>query len=143
VLALLVVVAVATSGGGDEDGGGGQAATAPGAKPVTLRPVPVGGRASGGASGRITRDASGHLVLHLTGLPGRRSGVWLFDSIIDSRPIGTIEGSEGRVVLPPADKLRRFRYIDVSREDDDNPNHSGRSVLRVADGVPALNAGDR
>ena len=26
---------------------------------------------------------------------------------------------------------RSPRYIDVSREDDDNPNHSGRSVLRV------------
>ena len=131
VLVLLVVIAAATSGGGDGDGDGGQAATAPGAKPVTLMPVPVGGRAGGGAAGRITRDGGGRLVLHVTGLEGRRSGVWLFDSIIDSRPVGTIDGAEGQVVLPPPDQLRRFRYIDVSREDDDNPNHSGRSVLRV------------
>ena len=132
VLVLLVVVALATSGGGDGDDDGGQPATAPGAKPVTLMPVPVAGGTGGRAAGRITRDGRGRLVLDVTGLEGGRSGVWLFDSIIDSRRIGTIDGSDGQVVLPPPDQLRRFRYVDVSREDDDNPNHSGRSVLRVA-----------
>jgi hypothetical protein len=134
LLLVLVVIAAATSGGGGGESDGGQTATAPGgggAKQVTLTPVPVAGQASGEAAGRITRDGRGRLVLHVSGLEGRRSGVWLFDSIIDSRPIGTIDGAEGQVVLPPPDQLRRFRYIDVSREDDDNPNHSGRSVLRV------------
>jgi hypothetical protein len=124
VVVLLVVVAAATSG----DDEAGAPAMPPGAHRVALMRVLVGGR----AAGQVVRDAGGRLSVRATGLPGRRSGVWLFDSVIDARLVGTIEGSAGQVELPPRGQLLRFRYIDVSREDDDNANHSGRSVLRVA-----------
>lgn len=124
VVVLLVVVAAATSG----DDETGAPAMPPGAHRVALMRVLVGGR----AAGQVVRDARGRLSVRATGLPGRRSGVWLFDSVIDARLVGTIEGSAGQVELPPRAQLLRFRYVDISREDDDNANHSGRSVLRVA-----------
>jgi hypothetical protein len=124
VVVLLVVVAAATSG----DDEASAPAMPPGAQRVALMRVLAGGR----AAGQIVRDARGRLSVRATGLAGRRSGVWLFDSVIDARLIGTIEGPAGQVELPSRAQLRRFRYIDISREDDDNANHSGRSVLRVA-----------
>jgi hypothetical protein len=121
LVALLIVIAVATSGGDDASGDRADDA-------VTLMDVlPMGGT----ASGEILRDGDGRLVLRLRGLQGKESGVWLFDSVIDARLLGTVEGPSGSVVLPPAAELGRFRYVDVSREGDENANHSGLSVLRV------------
>lgn len=67
--------------------------------------------------------------------PGTYYELWLLD---DRRttPIGTFRvGADGtvRVRFPLAVDPARYRYLDVSVEDDDgDPGHSGRSVLRSA-----------
>jgi hypothetical protein len=121
IVALLIIVAVATSGGDGSEGDDGR-------EPSALMDVlPMGAT----ASGEILRDGDGRLVLRLRGLQGRRSAVWLFNSVIDARLVATLGAPTGTIALPSPSVLRRFRYVDVSREDDDNANHSGLSVLRV------------
>ena len=121
VVALLIIVVVATSGGEGSEGNRGR-------EPLALMDVlPMGAT----ASGEIIRGGDGRLVLRLRGLQGRRSAVWLFNSVIDARLVATVGAPTGTVALPSPAMLRRFRYVDVSREDDDNANHSGLSVLRV------------
>ena len=58
--------------------------------------------------------------------------MWLYNSIGDARLIDSAVGSTQDVDEPlPAD-AGRYRFVDVSREPiDENPNHSGASVLRV------------
>jgi hypothetical protein len=68
----------------------------------------------------------------LRDLPPGRYTVWLFDSIIDAQPVGSVTAPGGAVTLPTRKELRAHRFIDVSREADANPNHSGQSILRVA-----------
>jgi hypothetical protein len=59
--------------------------------------------------------------------------VWLFDSIADAVPVARLEAGSATITRPlPADPAR-YRYLDISVEPPrGNPNHSGRSVLRVA-----------
>jgi hypothetical protein len=124
VVALLIIVAVATSGTDPRARDGARG-------PVALMDVlPTGG----GASGEVVRGGDGGLVLRLRGLQGRRSGVWLLDSVVDARLVRIVEGPAASIPLPPVAEVRRFRYLDVSRKDDANANHSGLSVLRVATG---------
>ncbi len=72
--------------------------------------------------------------MSLRDLPPREEAyaVWLYNSITDARlldrVVGTVLDVNRRL---PAD-ASRYKYIDVSREPiDDNPNHSGASVMRV------------
>jgi hypothetical protein len=89
-----------------------------------------------GASGAGTASlAGGRLRLRASGLPDPKGGtytVWLYNSLIDSKPIGTGRGTTVDLNAKlPAD-AKSFKYVDVSLEPaDGNPNHSGESVVRV------------
>jgi hypothetical protein len=133
VLAILLgavagaAVAVAAFGSGGHGGQGGAGARL---KTVSLQPaVALAGSA---ARGVVTEDASGHGQLTLRGLPAGRYTVWMFDSILDAEPVGAVTAPGGTVALPDRAELRRHRFLDVSHEDDDNPNHSGQSILRLS-----------
>jgi hypothetical protein len=124
--------------GGDSDDDGSKPAPAPAAeapapKPVELQPVspdfPARGTASIEGSGTNSR-----LTMSLSGLPPREEAyaVWLYNAITDAVLIDRVVGTSLNIdeVLPadPAD----YKYIDVSQEPiDDNPNHSGASVMRI------------
>jgi hypothetical protein len=140
---LAGVVVALTGGGGDE--GTSQSAPAPAAEQPapTAKPAPTPAPAPtrrvrlaplAGATARGTATiAGGRLTLRLRGLPDPQGGayeVWLYDSVMDARPLGRLR--DGRLdVRLPAD-AERYRYLDVSLEPaDDNPNHSGQSVLRA------------
>ncbi len=148
----LVVVAVIVVGallgafiglvlfGGDSDDEKGSAATAqapapapPEAKSVQLTAIapdfPGRGTARIEGSGTDSR-----LVMSLTDLPPREEAyaVWLYNDLTDAVLVDRVVGSSLEVnkVLPvdPAG----YKFIDVSREPiDDNPNHSGESLMRT------------
>ncbi|MBN1530290.1 MAG: anti-sigma factor [Thermoleophilaceae bacterium] len=147
--AILVVIAGALLGGvaglllfgGDADDDGksdkpaatAETPAAPASKPVELEPVlsdfPARGTARIEGSGEDSR-----LIMSLSGLPPREEAyaVWLYNSVTDAVLIDRVVGTSLEVdeVLPadPAD----YRFIDVSQEPiDDNPNHSGASVMRI------------
>ena len=147
LLPLLLVVAVIglvviLAGSGDDDGGNSRAprqspatASKPGAAQpkAAASPRPTSKRArltavEGGASGTATLTGD-RLKLKLHGLPAAQGGtytVWLYNSIIDARSLGSPKSAK----LPAG--ASRYRYLDVSLEPaDGNRNHSGRSVLRV------------
>jgi len=145
--AIVVVIVGALLGGavglllfgGDSDDDNGSnpspapAAEAPAAKPVELKPVspdfPARGTASIEGSGTNSR-----LKMSLSGLPPREEAyaVWLYNTVTDAVLIDRVVGTSLDIdkVLPvdPAG----YKYIDVSQEPiDDNPNHSGASVMRL------------
>lgn len=146
----LVVVAVIVIGallgafiglvlfGGDSDDDNGAPATAqapapPAAKSVQLTAIapdfPARGTASIKGSGADSR-----LVMSLTDLPPREEAyaVWLYNDLTDAVLVDRVVGSSLEVnKVLPADPSG-YKYIDVSREPiDDNPNHSGASLMRV------------
>jgi hypothetical protein len=98
-----------------------------------LTPVsPAGADVSGTA--RLT-DAGKRLQLTIEGLPNARGAVyqvWLYNSVIDSRNIGGARGTKITLSARLPKNIRRYRFIDVSREPaDGNRNHSGASIVRV------------
>ena len=58
--------------------------------------------------------------------------VWLYNSVVQAQPLGSIPDGSGRLeVKLPAD-ARSYQFLDVSQEPaDGNRNHSGDSVLRA------------
>jgi hypothetical protein len=148
-MAAIVVIAVgALLGGfiglllfGDSDDGGdsGKApaasapAPAPAPKSVALKPVLPGfpGRGTARIEGS---GANSRLIMSLRNLPPREEAyaVWLYNELTDAVMIDRVVGSRLDVdKVLPADPAG-YKFIDVSREPiDDNPNHSGASVMRV------------
>ena len=147
VLTALVAVGVllALLAGGDDDtdptprdAGRESIPAAPpgGGEPqgTAARLEPVGDAAPRArATARLTDDGR-RLTLSARGLPAPGEGaytVWLYNSVIDARPLGNGRDTISLDAKLP-DKLARYRFVDVSFEPADrNPNHSGRSVLRV------------
>ena len=145
LLAAAVVVAGAIIGcvigllvfGGDSDDGDKNPVAAakgqPAAQSVAVTPIAPGFPGRGTA--RIEGSGAGStLVMSLRDLPPREEAyaVWLYNSITDARlldrVVGTVLDVNRRLPADPS----RYKYIDVSREPiDDNPNHSGASVMRV------------
>ena len=145
LLAAAVVVAGAIIGcvigllafGGDSDDGDKKPVAAatpqPAAQSVAVTPIAPGFPGRGTA--RIEGSGTGStLVMSLRDLPPREEAyaVWLYNSITDARlldrVVGTVLDVNRRLPADPS----RYKYIDVSREPiDDNPNHSGASVMRV------------
>jgi hypothetical protein len=123
--------------GGDEDDKGSPAPRA--AAKVAASPSVALESLVPGFPGRGTARIEGtgtnsRLVMSLRNLPPREEAyaVWLYNSIGDAklvdRAVGTTFDVSRRLPADPAG----YKYIDVSREPiDDNPNHSGASVLRV------------
>lgn len=103
-------------------------------------PLPLAGLPGGlaHASGRVKLSGPvKHLRLNLTvrGLPAARNGhheVWLYNSVLDSRPLARLRTGHHRLVARlPAD-ARRYRWIDVSFQPVSVINHSGESELRAS-----------
>lgn len=146
---LAATLAVLLFGGGLLAGtalDGGSSQDAPAAPAVTRAPagkqVALGafrGRGSQRAAVLMPTSTGQEMELRVSdarpSAPGTYYELWLLD---DRRttPIGTFRvGADGtaRVRFPLAVDPARYRYLDVSVEDDDgDPGHSGRSVLRSA-----------
>jgi hypothetical protein len=139
VAILGVLLALLLSGGDDDDSNesGSQPTPsqkgegpAPQADTAKLNPV-GGGRGDGTVA--VTDDGA---TITINGLPNPAPGsyqVWLYNSIVDAKSLGTFPGGSGKleVALPP--DASEYRFLDVSREPDDaNPNHSGASVMRAS-----------
>ena len=130
------VIGLLVFGGGSDDGDSkpvAAAKTQPAAKTVAVEPVAPDfpGRGTARIEGSGTDST---LVMSLRDLPPREEAyaVWLYNSITDAqlldRVVGTVLDVNRRLPADPS----RYKYIDVSREPiDDNPNHSGASVMRV------------
>jgi hypothetical protein len=73
----------------------------------------------------------GKLSLTAT-LPRGTYEVWLYNSILDARPLAKEKGPKISVKTDLPGNWKRFRFVDVSRQRiAGNANHSGESVLRV------------
>jgi hypothetical protein len=75
------------------------------------------------------------LKLRVTHLPIPHRGhyeVWLFNSVLDSTPLGRLRQGRRTATykLPP--HARRYRWIDISFQPLGYVNHSGESVLRAS-----------
>ena len=105
---------------------------AAGGGPPQLQPLP-GGDAH--ASGTITVGGAGATIaVHVTGLPATGRShyeVWLYNSIIDSAPLGALSAAgRGTFRVPPG--ARHYASIDVERQPAGTDSPSGASVLRSA-----------
>ena len=131
-----LVIGLLVFGGDSDDGDTKPAAAAkpqPAARTVAVEPIAPDfpGRGTARIEGSGTNST---LVMSLRDLPPREEAyaVWLYNSITDARlldrVVGTVLDVNRRLPADPS----RYKYIDVSREPiDDNPNHSGASVMRV------------
>ena len=143
ILLLLAVVAFIIAAGSGDDGNDDkkseptaqQAPDKPKPPPEAETPAePKRTRLTslGSASGTASLDGD-TLTMSLKDLPAADGGtytVWLYNSIIDAKKIGTVKNGKVEAKLPSdADK---YEFVDVSVEPKDgNANHSGQSVLRV------------
>ncbi|HEU0025120.1 MAG TPA: anti-sigma factor, partial [Thermoleophilaceae bacterium] len=124
-------------GGDADDDEPGSPPAAPSAELAPLAPD-----FPGRGTARIEGSGGGRrLVMSLRDLPPREEAyaVWLYDTVDDAvlvdRAVGGRLDVDRRLPADPND----YEFIDVSREPlDDNPNHSGASVMRVpvADLIP-------
>ena len=138
LLIVLGVVGALILGGGDDDDGepapsGNQDEPSPprqdAGKGVALRAI-----GSGEGSGRFTARGDGRFVLALNDLPAPSDAyqVWLYNSVVDSIPLGTFRSGSGEVTIRLPATAENYRFLDVSQEPaDSNRNHSGDSVLRA------------
>jgi hypothetical protein len=111
----------------------------PAKKPrVALAPLPG---APGKGRGVLTLESRGgraFVRLQLTGLPRPRGTyrLWLYNSVLDSRPLA--DASAAGTFLGPLPRInKQFRYLDVSVQPPGSRFHSGESVLRGALARPA------
>lgn len=95
-----------------------------------LLPLP-GGDAH--ASGTLALTGAGTtLTIHVIGLPAAGTGhyeAWLYNSIIDSAPLGALSASGSGAFRVPA-RARRYASIDVELQPAGTQAPSGASVLR-------------
>jgi hypothetical protein len=95
-----------------------------------------GGPAHAGGSVAVARSGPG-LTLDLTvsSLPGLPSGgayeAWLYNSVLDSAPLGAIPGADASVRLTVPAGAGRYRWIDISLQPRGTVGHSGISLLRA------------
>jgi len=131
----LVAIIFAASLLDGQDAGERRAAATPSPVPTPRpaaapRAIPLRAAAGGplGVTGAVT-IAGNDLRFEVEGLdrPARFYEAWLFNDVADARSLGRLDRQPLR--LPP--DAGRYRFIDVSLEPGENPNHSGRSVLRT------------
>jgi hypothetical protein len=75
------------------------------------------------------------LKLRVRGLRRPNDGhyeVWLFNSIVDSRPLGRLRNGVHVVALRLPARARHYRWIDISFQPTGLVNHSGESELRAS-----------
>jgi len=97
----------------------------------------------GKATARLAQQ-DGQLRVELTvrGLPKPDGAyeVWLYESLTNAVSIGRFRQGRVELVAPLEEDPAEFTSIDISLEPaDGNPNHSGRSLLRVP--IEKLRAG--
>ena len=108
----------------------------------TVDPVPVpfaglpGGRLRASGSVRLSGTLK-HLKLNVTvsGLPTADAGhfeVWLYNSVIDSEPLGRLRNGHHRLRARLPRDVRHYRWIDISFQPLGVVNHSGESELRAS-----------
>lgn len=103
-------------------------------------PVPFAGLPGGlmHASGAVKLSGPiGHLKLNLTvkGLPAAHHGhyeVWLYNTVIDSQPLGRLRNGRPRLTVRLPGNARHYRWIDISFQPVGVVNHSGESELRAS-----------
>jgi hypothetical protein len=153
VLAVIVAaVIVIVAGGGSSSPTPRRAASTPStatqaptvATPAhpTGAPVPVpfaglpGGLTHASGSVKLSGPVK-HLMLNLTvrGLPNAHAGhydVWLYNSVLDSRPLARLRNGHHRLTTPLPRSARHYRWIDISFQPVGAVNHSGESELRAS-----------
>jgi hypothetical protein len=107
---------------------------APGPVPDPLAGLP-GGLAHVLGSVKLSGPVK-HLKLNLRvkGLPTAHNGhyeVWLYNSVLDSRPLGRLRTGRHRLTVRLPDNARRYRWIDISFQPVGATYHSGESELRA------------
>jgi hypothetical protein len=97
----------------------------PGAVAVRAPAAPFGTvEIAEGASGRRLR-------LIIRNLPDGRYHAWLYNTIIDARPLGPIRPDK-RFDVPLPTAFGHYRFVDISLQPPGRrKNHSGQSVLRA------------
>ena len=102
---------------------------------VDLNALPSWSGADGRATVETDRDGNRFLVVQ-TNVPQPADGpreVWLTNSQADPMyAMGYLDDGGGRFPIPPDVDLTQFRLVDVSQEPtgDEDPHHSGKSMLR-------------
>lgn len=152
--AVLLVAGVAAAivlfAGSDDLGAGGPSRASP--KPTqsagvaleSLSPdAPGQAVASVGASKRSQR-----LTVKLRGLPAPRGGgyeLWLYDSLLHSRPLGSVAAGQGLIVARLPRGASNYGQLDLTLQPGpDRVHHSGESVFRTPlEGVLRSGSGQR
>ena len=138
LLAVVVALIAVLSGGDDDESEGGNGTGSqpaqndgPPTEGTTEELAVVGG---GKGSGTLSVTDAGATIA-IRGLPDPKGGVygvWLYDSIVNAKSLGTMEDGSGQITVTLPPDARDYRFLDVSLEPDDgNPNHSGDSVMRA------------
>ncbi len=146
--AIIAVVVLVASGGGSKHSSSESAsasattaahpttsgsATAPAAAPA-LQPLPGGPAGLGGTLAVQRGSGTPRLALRIHGLASPGAGhyeLWLYNSIIDSRPLAVVP-VDGTVDVTLPAGYRHFQWLDVSLQPAGAVGHSGISVLRAA-----------
>jgi len=76
-------------------------------------------------------------VRHLTAARDGHYEVWLYNSILDSEPLGRLRAGVSKMTLRLSANASRFRWIDISFQPIGFIDHSGESVLRAANPATA------
>jgi hypothetical protein len=142
-LIVAVVVVIAVTHGSSDSGSSAPVASGAGTSPpstssggqsppVALAPLD-GSSSKADATAELTGANS--LAVQVNGLPSPGKGayrLWLFNSVIDSKPIGALTSGSGAIdVTLPVD-ASGYRYLDLTREGSPTDNrYSGLVVLRA------------
>jgi hypothetical protein len=147
VAAVAIAVAlIATSG--DSDSGRDDTAAAAAAKPAPQSPQPAQSQPasvaldplSPGAAGQVTAslgESAGarRLTVKLRGLPAPNGAyeLWLYDSLVHSRALGSITTGTGSIEARLPRDASSYSWLDLSRQPGaDRVHHSGESLFRAS-----------
>jgi hypothetical protein len=145
-LAIAVGVLLAVLAGGDDDSNPAPSASTPAPAPsgqdkqaepaaAAARFTPVGVSAREARGTAQLTGGGDRLKVSVRGLAAPSNGaytVWLYNSVIDARSLGSARSGTISLDAKLPEKISRYRDVDISFEPaDHNANHSGRSLLRV------------
>jgi hypothetical protein len=100
---------------------------------VALKPL------SAGASGQVTASVSGseraqRITVKLRGLPAPNGAyeLWLYDSLVHSRPLGNVTAGKGSISAPLPRNASSYSWLDLTLQPgSDRVHHSGESIFRT------------
>jgi hypothetical protein len=128
VVVAVVIIVVASNSTDDNGTALSQNDPRGGRTPAALHALP---EAPQGTTAEVTPISDGRATLTVSGLPRGTYEAWLYNEILDAKPLATFHGPRATVTLTIPSDAGHFRDLDVSREGDGNPGPSGQSVLRV------------